>query len=367
MKKLLFLQIFFFINVHAVDISNPLNLLFVADKTDKVIDVIDLTKQETVYRIETKYMVDNLLATPYAPLLVYTNTKEKLMVVFNLKTKEFIKTIPLPIVPRHIVLDTTGSKIGISDSVDGGFVLISAYTTNIIFSLEDFPPTTDVLFDPNDIDIYYANNTNGSIGIIDINTQIRYEMPLGETGESSFSSPSRSLDSRYVYVANIASGKIYSLNAYSKKIYKKYDVGETPVRPYTTPEGSFLYMMDQASGRFISIEQGPFTQYNDIIIGEGIDLVTVGRFDRMNLLLSTKNDKYYIYDNLTKQVITKGILQGIPIDAQSSIDGKTAFIAFRDTPQVAAVDLESQLIKYINATNNGAGAYGMGLSNQVCH
>ncbi len=367
MKKLLLLLILLSFNVHAVDISKPINLLFAADKKEKFIDVIDINKQEVVYRIETEHMVDGLLATPYAPILVYTNKKEKIMVFYNLETKQFVKTLSLPMTPRHIVLDTVGNKIGISDSVDGGFVLISAFEMEIKFSLENFPPTTDVLFDPNEVDIYYTDNTKGVLGLIDIPTQKRYEMPLEQPGKANFSSPSRSLDGMYIYVANNVTGEIYSLNIYARKIHNKFDVGQSPVRPYTSPEGSFLYMMDQKTGRFVAIEQGPFTEYNDTNIGEGIDLVTVGRFDRMNLFVSSENNKYYIYDNLTKQVVSKGELAGIPLDAQSSLDGKTAFIAFRDTPKIAAVNMEAQLINYINATENGARTYRIGLSNQVCH
>ena len=78
------------------------------------------------------------------------------------------------------------------------------------------------------------------------------------------------------------------MNAFSKVIYRTFDIGARPARPYTTPEGVFLYMMDKATGRFVSIEQHLFTEFDDEIIGEGIDLVTVGRFDRMNLLASSE-------------------------------------------------------------------------------
>ena len=193
-------------------------------------------------------------------------------------------------------MDTTGSKIGFTDSRDGGFVLFSAYGGTILFYLEDFPPTTDVLFDPNEVDIYYSNSKAGTVGLIDTNVRKTTEISLTEGGGQRFSSPSRSLDGRYVYVANETSGEVYSLNAFSKVIYRSFEVGEDPARPYTTPEGVFLYMMDKATGRFLSVEQNRFEQYVDQIIGEGVDLVTVGRFDRMNLLASTENPGFYIYD-----------------------------------------------------------------------
>jgi len=147
-------------------------------------------------------------------LLFYSNIEKQIVVVYNLKSKEKIKTIVLPIVPRHLVLDTTGTKIGITDSVAGGFVLLSAYAQEIMFTLPDLPPTADVLFDPNDIDIYYSNNQGGSLGIIDVNLKKTFEMKLVDNGAGDFSSASRSLDGRYVYVANNNSGEVYSLNAY---------------------------------------------------------------------------------------------------------------------------------------------------------
>ena len=78
-----------------VDISNPRRLMFAADATDNIIDVVDLIDEEVVFRIETKYPVDDLLATPYAPVLVYTNIERRLVSVYNLRSQELAKEIVL--------------------------------------------------------------------------------------------------------------------------------------------------------------------------------------------------------------------------------------------------------------------------------
>ncbi|HSG65745.1 MAG TPA: hypothetical protein VLD39_12125, partial [Gammaproteobacteria bacterium] len=156
-------------------------------------------------------------------------------------------------------------------------------------------------------------------------------------------------------------------NAFSKVIYRTFSIGEDPARPYTTPEGVFLYMMDKDSGRFLSIEQNRFEQYADLEIGAGIDLVTVGRFDRMNLLASTSNRDYHLFDNVRRSVIGRGEFDATPLDALGSVDGRTAYVAFRDKPEVAFVDLEDGAIEYVAAGENGIGAFAIGLSNNVCH
>ncbi|HEY5622755.1 MAG TPA: hypothetical protein VIV14_03265, partial [Gammaproteobacteria bacterium] len=63
----------------AQDISNPLRLMFVADAEENIIDVVDLYDEEVVYRIETEFPVDDVIATPYAPVLVYTNIERRLV------------------------------------------------------------------------------------------------------------------------------------------------------------------------------------------------------------------------------------------------------------------------------------------------
>ncbi len=354
-------------DVLAADIGNPLKLLAVGDRSAKIIDVVNLDKGKVVHRFETAFRPDRLIITPYAPILLYTNTEHRLAVFYNLKTQQEIKRIDLPVTPRHVVLDTTGGLVGISDSKTGGFVLLSMYAQRIVYSLRDFPATTDVLFDPNEVDIYYSNSATGSIGLLDSNVQKWIEMPLAEQQGQHLSSPSRSLDARYIYVANGTTGEVYSLNAFSKVIYKTFRIGSAPARPYTTPQGAFLYLTDQESGRFVAVEQGSFRQYADTRFAKGVDLVTVGRFDRFNLFLSTKHSGYYIYDNLQKAVMTEGIFKGRPIAALGAADGKTAYIAFADIPQVAMLNLEKQAIRYFHATDNGAGAFSMGLSNNVCH
>ncbi len=350
-----------------VDISNPQRLMFVADADDPIIDVIDLQENEVIFRIETKQKVDDLVATPFAPVLIYTNIDQQLVSMYNLETQELAKEVILPMVPRHMVLDTTGSKIGFTDSESGGFVLLSAYGGQVLFALEDFPPTTDVLFDPNEVDIWYSNNLDGSIGLIDSNVKKTFEIEVTDKSEQMLSSPSRSLDGRYIYAANEATGEVYSINAFSKIIYKTFNIGTRPARPYTTPEGVFLYMMDKDSGRFISIEQHLFTEFDNTIIGEGIDLITVGRFDRMNLLASTENHNFYIYDNNRKAVVEQGKLNFIPLDAQGAADGRQAYLASSNSAEVAVINLENQQVSYIKAANGRVGAFAIGLSNNVCH
>ena len=353
--------------VQAADISNPMKLMFVGDATDNLIDVISLDDGEVVHRIETSIHPDHIIATPFAPILMYTDTAARKIVFYDLKKQQESKTLELPMSPRHVVLDTTGAKVGISDNIDGGFVLIHAYTRSIQFALEDFPPTGDVLFDPNDVDIYYSNEATGSIGLLDVNTQRTWEMPLVEEAGTLLSSPSRSIDGRYVYVANLTAGEVYSLNAYSKVIFNTFTIGGKPARPYTTPEGVFLYMMDADSGRLVTVEQQGFTEYADVDFDQGVDLVAVGRFDRMNLFLSTANKRWYIYDNVAKEVIKSGTFHGTPIGALGAADGKIAYVAFAGVAEVAAIDLEKQTLEYIEATNNGSGAFTVGLSNNVCH
>jgi DNA-binding beta-propeller fold protein YncE len=351
----------------AQDISNPRALIFVGDQSENLIDVISVNSSEVVYRIETSIRPDHILATPFAPILIYSDIQAKKLVFYDLQNKRESKTIDLPFVPLHMVLDTSGSKIGISNDVEGGFALVYPFDQRIEFSLSDFPPSPAVLFDPNEVDIYYSNGTAGTIGILNTNTEERYEIPVTDEPGQVLTAPSRSLDGRYIYIGNVTSGEVYSLNAYSGAIFKTFDVGGALARPYTTPEGVFLYMMDQENGRMITIEQHGFTQYADVSFGQGIDLVTVGRFDHLNLFTSSENNQWSIYDNIKKSVTKQGEFSGQPIGALGSADGKLAYVALQGSAEIAVVNLEKGSVDYIPATNNGSGAFTLGLSNNVCH
>ncbi len=351
----------------AADVSDPTKLMFAADRLAKSIDIISLDDLTVTHRIEPSIMVDHIVATPFAPVLAYSSIGERKLVFYDLEKKSENRTIDLPVVPRHMVLDTTGSKIAITDDVDGGFALVHAYSKEILLLLPDFPATADVLFDPNDVDIYYSNVKAGTLGLLDINTSETYEMQIVDEANQMLSSPSRSLDGRYVYVSNASTGEIYSMNAYSKVIFNTFETNGIPARPYTTPEGVFLYMMDRENGRLVTIEQQGFTKYADLDLGEGVDLVTVGRFDRLNLFSSRHNRHWHIVDNVSKKVVKRGTFAGLPLNALGSADGRYAYVAFSDVAKVAVVDLEKQSITLVDATQNGSRAFTIGLSNNVCH
>jgi DNA-binding beta-propeller fold protein YncE len=354
-------------NSLAADISNPRSLMFVGDRSENRIDVISLKDHEVVHHIETSIHPDHIVAAPFAPILIYTDTAAKKVVFYDLENQRESKLLNLPMTPRHVVLDTTGSKIGISDDVDGGFVLIHVYGKTIDISLKDFPPTSDVLFDPNDIDIYYSNQDTGAIGLLDTNTQEIYEISITDGPDQILTPPSRSLDGRYIYVGNTTTGEVYSLNAYSRVVFNTFEIGGTPARPYTSPEGVFLYLMDPDTGRLVMIEQQSFTEFTDPKFEHGVNLVAVGRFDRLNLFLSSSNPHWYIFDNVKKAIVASGKFDATPIGALGSADGKIAYVAFDTSAKVALVNLEKQSFEYVDATNNGSGAFTVGLSNNVCH
>ncbi len=364
---ILFLVSLFAVSALAAVISNPRSLIFVGDRTEKVIDVISVNSNELVHRIETSIHPDHIVVTPFAPILIYTDTEAKKLVFYDLEDQVERKVYDLSVTPRHVVLDTTGARIGISDDVDGGFVLVNIYSFEIEFSIDDFPATADVLFDPNDVDIYYSNQETGSIGVLSMLTQETYETEVTYEPGQELTPPSRSLDGRYIYVGNVSTGEVYGMNAYSGAIFKTFDVGGTLARPYTTPEGVFLYMMDKENGRLVTIEQQGFSEYADTSFGAGIDLVTVGRFDHLNLFMSSENTNWYIYDNIKKAVVESGNFSGVPIGASGSADGKLAYVALSDSPQLAVVNLEKQSLEYVPATINGSGSFTLGLSNNVCH
>jgi DNA-binding beta-propeller fold protein YncE len=351
----------------AVDIDNPLNLAFVADRQENLIDVIDLTQGKVVHTIETEFRADQLVVSPYTPTLLYTNTDLKTAVFYDLSRQESVAKIELQMSPRHLVIDTTGLKAGVSDSQGGGFALFSLTARDLQFYLADFPPVSDVLFDPNDVDIYYTNPAAGTLGLLSINTRRVTEIPLVDAPNQSLSSPSRSLDGRHLYVANESDGEVYNINAFSKVIFKTFRTGSAPARPYTTPQGAFLYLMDQQSGRMVTVEQGVFKEYADTQFEKGVDAVAVGRFDRFNLFLSTAHSHYFFYDNLEKAQLGSGVFEGQPLAIRGSADGRTAYVAFSNLAKVAMIDLENQAIRYFPATRNGAGAFTIGLSNNVCH
>ena len=351
----------------AVNIDNPQKLAFVADRLDGLIDVIDVDKGKVVFTIETGFRVDQLLVSPYTPTLLYANKDLKALVFYDLSSKQAVEKIELSMTPRHLVLDTTGLKAGVSDDLDGGFALFSLTTRKLLFFLPDFPATGDVLFDPNDVDVYFTNPASGALGSLNINTRRWAEMSLTDTPKQSLSPPSRSLDGRQIYVANKSNGEVFNINTFSQMIFKTFNTGSSPARPYTTPQGTFLYLMDEASGRVLTQEQGTFKEYADIPFGHGINAVAVGRFDRYNLFLSTRHPHYYFYDNLVKAQLVSGAFPGVPLKVLGSADGRTAWVAFSDLAKVAMIDLENQAIRYFPVTRNGAGDFTIGLSNNVCH
>ncbi len=87
----------------------------------------------------------------------------------------------------------------------------------------------------------------------------------------------------------------------------------------------------------------------------------------MNLLASTSDKRWSIFDNVSQKIVATGEFSGHPIEALGSADGRYAFVAFADAAEVAIVDLEDQSVDYSAATDSGSGAFTVGLSNNVCH
>ena len=347
-------------------ITDPTQFMFVAERERKVIHAIRLDDLSVAARFEISIEPDHVIAPPFAPVLAYIDTDAEKIGFLDLSSGEESKAITLPLVPRHAVLDTSGARIGISDSVDGGFALINVFTQELELNIADFPASPDVLFDPNDVDIYFSNKQTGSIGRLNTVTRKWRETEL--TGErASLSAPSRSLDSRYLYVSNYDSGEVFLVNAWSLAVFESIQPVKSPARPYSTPQGAFLYIMDRSSGRLQTYDQNHFKPFANADLGDGVDLVAVGRFDRMNLFLSTRHQTWYLFDNLKKSILKTGKFDGMPLGVFGSADGKTAYIGFRNSDHVAAIDLESGKFEQRSFGGDSATAFTLALSNNVCH
>lgn len=348
------------------DISDTRRLIFVADRLDPVIDVIDPRQHDRIHRLQAPSQVRRMVITPNAPLLLYSSPDQALLYTYNLQQRQWLTPLELPFVPDNLVLDPGGSKIGITNTTTGGFVLVSAYRQEIMLYLSEVPASGPVLFDPNDIDIYYSADASGSLGLIDTNLRRHAEIPLTE-GPVDLSAPSRSLDGRYLYVTDHSNGLVYNLNAFTRVVHKTFVAGQSPIRPYTTPAGLFLYVIDSAKGHWTAYDQNRFAAYTEAEFSPGMDLVAVGGLDRMNLFASTARNDYSLYDNANRRISGEGSFAGLPLQMLGSVDGKTAYIIFSDLAKLAVLDFENSDVQYIDATNNGAAALGMGLSNNVCH
>ena len=351
----------------AANLDDTQKLLFVADREKPFIDVISLSEREAVHRLPIKHVADSVVVSPYTPVLAYAHMASSVLTVVDISEEKVLAELALPLVPRHLVLNTTGSHVGITDSEGGGFALVNLFTQEIELELAEFPATADVLFDANEVDIYYVDPDAGAFGIIDLNYRRYGHAPLPGLDKPHLLSPSRSLDGRYLYLADENNGVVYGLNSFSKVIFKTFSVGEGPARPYTTPEGHFLYLFDRDTGKFASFDQFQFEPYAELDLPKGIDMVATGRFDRMNLFVSSSGKSWILFDNVTRKITGRGEFEDIPLDILAAADGKTAYVSFGEAARLAVFDLEDGELKYIPATENGAGAFTLGLSNDVCH
>ena len=78
-------------NAEAVDLSDTTQFMFVGDRSDNVIDVVSLTTNEVVHRIDTSVHPDHIVVTPFAPILMYTSIDKKQAVFFDLREKDEVR------------------------------------------------------------------------------------------------------------------------------------------------------------------------------------------------------------------------------------------------------------------------------------
>ena len=164
----------------ATDISDPTRFLFVADAAGQMIDVLELDAMKSVARIDTELRPDHVLVTPFAPVLLYADIAARKIVHVNLEDPAVQEQIAVPLAPHHVVMNAGGTRIAITDAESGGLLVMNAYSGAVELAVPDFPATEDVLFDPNDVDIFYSNSKAGSVGRINIVSGRRQETSLAD-------------------------------------------------------------------------------------------------------------------------------------------------------------------------------------------
>ena len=190
---------------------------------------------------------EHVAVSPDGTKIYLANSIANTVAVYNLSNNALIATIPVGSSPQGIVVSPNGSFVYVSNQQNNTISVINASTNTvvntIVISVAFYPYTTplSVAISPDGNTLYTANQGGGSfgsIGVINLNTNVVTKVALGSGPAPSDIVVSPSGDK--VYVANTNSGNIYVMNTATNAI-STINVGFGTAGIGISPDGGHVY------------------------------------------------------------------------------------------------------------------------------
>ncbi len=188
--------------------------------------------------------------TPSAGKLYVANEGDNAVSVVDVATNQISKTIPVSMGPSGVTVSPDGTRVYVPTAVSKIAVIdtaTNAVVTNIT-TLGNQPVA--VAFSPNGSRAYAADYNTDTLDVIDTTTntaiaKITVGTPVQGSGASVVAvSP----DGSVVYVSDMPAHRVVAINTATNTVITTLSVGNSPEGLAVSPDGHWLYVVDEGDG-----------------------------------------------------------------------------------------------------------------------
>ncbi len=344
--------------------DNPERFMIAASTESETLTIIDTESATTAGEISLSAPVKTVIVSELGNLAYVAHAKASRLSVVNLETGRLERTTDLPITPLHLV-GSAETGVLITNSEQGGMVLVDPYGRDVIFENNSIPPSSEPILSASGTVAYYHSAAGGEVGAVSMETgevlwriatpKLTQDVPIV-----------RSVDGLYITVTFSDKGEIAALDSASGKPLALHRFGPGIQQPFVTSNGYYFLVPDPASKLIHVLSQKDFSLQTSIKMEASTPIVVAGVLDSAGLAVS--EDGLFALDltDFKRSSDTKHSMPAMTSDALVTSNGMRAFFAVPKDKSIMTFDMLHNQQKRISLPQS-VNIIAMGSTNSICH
>jgi len=275
------------------------------------------------------------------PLAYIPDFDYKFVSVINTKTNAVVATIPVGYGASSVAISPDGSRVYVTNSLDGTISVISTATNTVIALIKSDGFPEGIAVTPDGSRLYVASGSYELVQVISTTTYSTIAtIDVGDLPKAT----AVSTDGKLVYVTNELSGSVSVISTATNTVIATIPVGQNPYGIALSQDGNRIYIPNLVSGTVSVINSATNGIIATIPVGVYPQGVAVSPDDSRVYVTNNTSNTLSVINAATNAVIATVNTGVAPIGVSVSPDGTHIYVANYGSQSVSVIDAATNTV-----------------------
>ena len=356
-------------SVQLTDLRDDYRFAFARSSGQQKVVAVDITNQTKVAEIEFPHRVGEILVSKLLSMLFINDPDHNSITPVFLKDLSKAPSLEIGFSPVESILGPDDQFAAFVGS-KGELQVLDLKNIRSVYQNAGIQPGAKISFSIFGQELLIVEGERNQILMVNLEKQriIGVADLTLKSPSKQVSAVSRSPDGRTGFIAVENENRVLVLDLVNLKVTRSVSVGESPVRPYVTNDGSYLLIANAGSKDFNVIDMMSYEVIATIHTGVVAHAINAGFLDTRAFVMPEEGGTIAVIDLVKLKAIEPIELPGPTDKGLVTVDSKTLLTTIPSTGQIANINiLNNHVHKLIDTGLEDVRGIKMGVVNAICH